>query len=62
MSSCFSFLDFVMKFIYIFLPLQAILFRQEYLMFHDSNIYETAYPVNTTETCKSGMVRNWLSL
>ena len=29
-----------------FLPLQAIHFPQEHLMYHDLNIYETAYPVS----------------
>ena len=46
MSSCFLVLDFVMKFVHVFLPLQAIHFPQEHLMYHDLNIYETAYPVS----------------
>ena len=46
MSSCFLVLDFVIKFVHAFLPLQAIHFPQEHLMYHDLNIYETAYPVS----------------
>ena len=46
MSSCFLVLDFVMKFVHVFLPLQAIHFPQEHLMYHDLIIYETAYPVS----------------